>query len=203
MPVTIGGQLVDGFGAKVLCFRQPESDTAVTSRALHISLAPSRKTLQVLDDAAVERIADDFQSRLLMFRLLHHREFVLPTMDLSRFGPRIRDLVRALMTPLGDSNNEVYRQLWQALINQECNARVDRAHEPEALVTIALFSWCHANGAETNLVGQIAALVNGNRKRLGEEADLKPRTPSPGEASSAATKLPAAGALHRRCITRG
>ena len=36
VPVTVGGQLVDSFGAKVLCSRQPVSDTALASRALHI-----------------------------------------------------------------------------------------------------------------------------------------------------------------------
>src|SRR5207248_8381247 len=31
VPVTVGGQLVDSFGAKVLCSRQPVSDTALAS----------------------------------------------------------------------------------------------------------------------------------------------------------------------------
>jgi hypothetical protein len=69
VPVTVGGQLVDSFGAKVLCSRQPASDTALSSRALHISMVPTRKNLQALDEETVERIANDFQPRLLMFRL--------------------------------------------------------------------------------------------------------------------------------------
>src|SRR5207245_742446 len=65
VPVTVGGGLVDSFSAKVLCSRQPASDTALSSRALHISMVPTRKNLQALDEKTVERIANDFQPRLL------------------------------------------------------------------------------------------------------------------------------------------
>ena len=58
------GQLVDSFGVKVLCSRQPTSDTALSSRALHISMVPTLKNLQALDEETVERIANDFQPRL-------------------------------------------------------------------------------------------------------------------------------------------
>jgi hypothetical protein len=75
VPVAVRGQLVDGFGAKVLCSRQPASDSALASRALHISMIPSRKNLHALDEETAQRIADDFQARLLMFRLQHYREF--------------------------------------------------------------------------------------------------------------------------------
>jgi hypothetical protein len=85
----------------------------------------------MLDDVAVERVADDLQSRLLMFRLRRYRDFGPHAMDLSLFSPRMRDLVRALVPPLAN-NNELSWQLWEALIDQEHNARVDRSHEPEA-----------------------------------------------------------------------
>ena len=50
VPSTMGGKLVDGFGAKVLCSRQPGVDSALASRALHISMIPTAKNLQVLDE---------------------------------------------------------------------------------------------------------------------------------------------------------
>ena len=62
--------------------------------------------------------------------------------------------------------------LWK---NKFVKRKVERANEPEALVVIALFNYCHANDSSTVLVGQIATRVNACRRNIGEEADLKPR----------------------------
>lgn len=174
VPVAVRGELVDGFGAKVLCSRQPASDSALASRALHISMIPSCKKLQALDEEAVQRIADDFQARLLMFRLKHYREFRPEPADLSRFSPRMRDMACALLLPLRDIK-EALAPLYDALEEQLRQAVIEKAAEPEALVIMALFSYCHQPETSTVLVGQVASLVNAERKRIGEEADLKPR----------------------------
>ena len=55
VPVAVGGRLVDGFGAKVLCSRQPASDSALASRALHISLMPSDRNLYVLNEEMMQK----------------------------------------------------------------------------------------------------------------------------------------------------
>lgn len=180
MPVTVGEQLVDSFGAKVLCSRQPASDTALASRALHIAMVPTRKNLQPLDELTVERFAADFQPRLLMFRLRNYREFCSDLGEISSFNPRMRDLLRALLSPLRgfkDTPNtkKALNSLVEALNDQERQAFVERAHEPEALVIAALFWCCHQPETSAVFVGQIASSVNTCRKRIGEEADLKPR----------------------------
>jgi hypothetical protein len=159
VPVAVRGQLVDGFGAKVLCSRQPASDSALASRALHISMIPSCKNLQALDEETVQRIADDFQARLLMFRLQHYREFQPEPIDHSQFNPRIRDMVCALLLPLR-GEKEFLAPLYEALEEQLRQAAIEKADEPEALVTIALFCYCHDAEFSAVLVGQIAAKVN-------------------------------------------
>jgi energy-coupling factor transporter ATP-binding protein EcfA2 len=174
VPVTVAGQLVDSFGAKVLCSRQSVSDTALASRGLHISMVPTRKNLHALDEETVERVANDFQPRLLMFRLQHYREFRPEPLDLSPLSPRMMDLVRALVLPLRDVK-EALTPVFDALQEQVYQAAAERAQEPEALVITALFSYCHQRETSTVLVGQIASWVNACRKRIGEEPDLKPR----------------------------
>ena len=174
VPVTVGGQLVDSFGVKVLCSRQPTSDTALSSRALHISMVPTLKNLQALDEETVERIANEFQPRLLMFRLRHYREFRLEPLDLSSLSPRISDLLRALLLPLGGVK-EALEPFFHAMEDQNRQGFVERAHEPEALVITALFDYCHDEESSTVFVDEIASWVNACRKEIGEEADLKPR----------------------------
>jgi len=175
VPVTVGGRWVHSFGAKVLCSRQPTSDTALSSRALYISMVPTRKNLQALDEETVERIANDFQPRLLMFRLRHYRELRPVPIDCSTWSSRMRDLARALVFSLGDAGDEVLISVIGAIIEQGEQARVEREQEPEALVVSALFGYCHDEDSTSVLVGQIASQVNLCRKRIGEEADLKPR----------------------------
>ena len=174
VPVGVRGELVDGFGAKVLCSRQPASDSALASRALHISMIPSYKDMHALDEETAHGIADDFQARLLMFRLQHYREFRPDPLDLSGLSPRMRDLMCALVLPLRGVE-EALAPLFDALEQQLRQAVIEKADEPEALVVIALFSYCHDAKFSTVLVGQIAARVNENRRNAGEEADLKPR----------------------------
>jgi len=65
-------------------------------------MIPSGKSLPALDEETVQRIASDFQSRFLMFRLQHYGEYRPEPMDLSPLSPRMQDLVCALLVPLRD-----------------------------------------------------------------------------------------------------
>src|SRR5215469_9898944 len=56
--------------------------------------------VRLLDEQTVERIANDFQPRLLMFRLRNYQEFSSDLGDISAFNPRMRDLLQALLSPL-------------------------------------------------------------------------------------------------------
>ncbi len=86
----------------------------------------------------------------------------------------MRDLLCALVLPLTDVKDALV-PLLEAMVDQERHAVIEKAHEPEALVISALFGYCHDKESTTVLVGQIASQVNVCRKRIGEEADLKPR----------------------------
>ncbi len=119
-------------------------------------MVPTRKNLQAFDEETVERVANDFQPRLLMFRLQHYREFRPEPLDLSPLSPRMVDLVRALVLPLRDVK-EALTPVFVALQEQVYQAAAERAQEPEALVITALFSYRHQRETSTVLVGQIAS----------------------------------------------
>ncbi len=174
VPVGVRGELVDGFGAKVLCSRRPASDSALASRALHVSMIPSHRNLDILDEGVVQQIASDFQPRLLMFRLQHYREFRPWAVNLLPISPRMGDLMCALLLPL-KGHKVAIDLLFDALDEQLRQAVIEKVDEPEALVIIALSAYCHDARFSAVLVGQFAAMVNENRRQAGEEADLKPR----------------------------
>jgi hypothetical protein len=83
-------------------------------------------------------------------------------------GPGSEDLL--LHTSEGQ-----HQSVLDAILEQVRQAVVERAQEPEALVLRALFDYCHDKESSDVLVGQIASRVNACRKKIGEEADLKPR----------------------------
>ncbi len=129
VPITVGGRLVDSFGAKVLCSRQPAADSALASRALHIPMVPTRKNLQIIDDEAAEQIANEFLPRLLMFRLQYYRELCSITPDLSPLSPRFRDLMWALCLPFQGAP-DVINSLRDAFEEQMNQATVEELPSP-------------------------------------------------------------------------
>jgi hypothetical protein len=135
---------------------------------------PARKNFQPIDDETAERIVGDFLPRLLKFRLEHYGEFRPTDADLPLLSPRMRDLMRALVLPFVGTE-AVINAVMKAIRDQEQQIIVDRADEPEALVILALFGYCHDNELSTVLVGQIASWINARRKQVGEEATLTAR----------------------------
>jgi len=178
VPAARNGQLFTTFGAKVIASRQPPVDTALASRALLIRMFPTPKNLMPLDQAAIERIADQFQPRLLMFRLKNHsrvESFQIQSVLLESLSPRMKDLARALAAPLC-GNKEYTETLLAILREHDRDAAIERCLEPEWLVVEALFRLCHKGMADDRLisemtVGWVADHINGMLEFRGE--DLK------------------------------
>jgi hypothetical protein len=181
VPVVMGGQLLDSFGAKILCSRQPVVDTALASRALHISMVPKdEKHVRLLSEDSMREIAAFSQSRLLTFRLAHYREFEIRRA--VEFTPRMQALAGALMLPFTE-DRETMLALTEALREQDRDARLERHNEPAYLVVRALFEVCHeekesAEKAPKVLCGHIAKRLNFALHGIGE-AELDPRAVGP------------------------
>jgi hypothetical protein len=120
--------------------------------------------LAPLDEAAIERIALEFQPKLLMFRLQNFHNLQVSDTFSSRIdemSPRIRDIAHALASPfLGDM--ELENSLMEVLRQQDEDAKVLRSLEPEWLVVQALFALCHENSPwGTRIPRQNAAVTVG------------------------------------------
>lgn len=188
VPVTIGGQLVDGFGPKVVCSRLPVADPSLASRGLHVYMAPAIKTVGVLSDIELEGIAADFQSRLMMFRFHRYNQFhksrdlFLRNMDASR-GRRLQALTTVLQfaavcdpLPHPDKHKIAHQQLVDALMAHDVVVGKSRTGELESLVVTALSEACHSKDPPAFvLVGKIAAFLNNKRKQAGEGPDISAR----------------------------
>ena len=176
------GRIYSTYGYKVICSRQLPDDAALCSRAIALSILPSLKEMKPLTDEEMRRIAEEFQSRLLMFRLTHYsavRHFRAQPCDLDDMTPRAWQLARVLLAPLqGDERAQT--ELIALLRDRDLDTQVERFLEPEWLVVEALFAIDHEqlpNRARYSeiLVGGVADEVNEILDRRGEGFTLKAR----------------------------
>jgi hypothetical protein len=166
------GELYKAFGTKVLASRQPPMDAALRSRAIFVSMAPTNRDLLPFDSKQAANVKEQFQNRLLAFRLgLYHR---LPIPHLTQtlaFTPRMRSIARALVFPV-QGDNQMVAKLLDILSQEDDVAKMDRAVEPEWLAVEALFDLCHERhaGPPQDLHGTIV-FVGGVTKCINEKLE--------------------------------
>lgn len=169
----IAGNLYRTFGPKVICSRQPLEDAALSSRAIHITMMPSRNDYPPLDQHAQARIARELQPKLERFRLEHYGDVSIPeNLKLSRTTPRGRELARSLAAPIS-SDPELVERLETLMRIEDEHARVDHYRQPEWAVMSALLECSHGPSTR-EFIGNLAARVTEVLAHMGE-APLAPR----------------------------
>jgi hypothetical protein len=179
-PAIRNARAFETYCVKVLASRQPPSDAALASRSIIIPTSPSTRLLAPLDQAALERIALEFQPKLLMYRLQNFHNLYVSDVFSSRIGSmvhRTRDIAEALAAPLlGDT--ELENCLIDVLDQQDHDARIQQSLEPEWLVMETLYDLCHQDDARPRRflrktcsipVGGIAKMINQRMENRGED----------------------------------
>lgn len=182
VPTLRDGNGFSTFGPKVIASRQPPEDVALLGRGLIVNLLPSDEDLARLDEAAMAELAEEFQSRLLMFRLKHFeavKAFRLPSGSMQGLTGRMKQIAQALTAPLL-GNAEVTQTLLDILREHDQSVRIDRSHEPEWMVAGALFELCHKTFEDADVrpeifVGTIADFVNEVLRERGERVRFTAR----------------------------
>jgi hypothetical protein len=167
------------YGMKIIASRQPVADAALSSRGLVISLLPDKCESPPLDEATLQKIEQEFQSKLCLFRLQNYaavKNFSIPPSTLNVLSPRMRQIARALLTPhLGDAG--ITSELLEVLVIYDDEARIDHLLEPEWLVAETLLTICHEGSKygrfeSSTLVGDVAKEVNEKCRDRHEEHHL-------------------------------
>jgi hypothetical protein len=141
--VLCNGKAFENFGPKVIASRVPLEDAALVSRNINIVMTPSDRDVPFLDSDAEEKLSDELQPKLEMFRLLHYGKGVASQHSgFLKFPPRLRDNARALAAGML-GNEELQQRLAGALESQVHSMQFDRFSEPEWVVMLALFGLYH------------------------------------------------------------
>lgn len=126
-----------------------------------------------MDSADAERIAAEFQAKLLTYRLFNHDKVTAPTLDLSELTAPTRELAQNFAACIvGDE--ELQSQVIPLLRPRDREIRVDRAALLEAIVLEALLAACHDGHAGSLSVTYITQMINSISAGRGETQEISP-----------------------------
>jgi hypothetical protein len=165
------GRLVSLSFARVVCTEEPPNDDALGGRAIKISVSPTCRTLPLLEKRARQEIADEFQPKLLMYRLTNYSRVAKCDFDVPYFLPPVRELARFLGA-CGPDAPEFQQQIIALLKERNEEVQTDRSTNLCSFVVEAMLSLCHEFKRESVRVAEVADRVNTILSQRGEMLTL-------------------------------
>jgi hypothetical protein len=126
---------------------------------VRVSLSPAQEPLPTLTDAHEREIANDFQSKLLRFRMVNHQRVCAAEVDTRVFVPAMREEVRAWLAPICDCP-DLRKSVTNSLLQRSQDVQGDRLSNDQCLVAEAALSFCHKSETEHFFIGDLAETVN-------------------------------------------
>ncbi len=141
---------------------------------LEISLVPTRPGIPVLDDTIRQKIATDFQARLLGYRLANFSKVRNSAFDAPELTRPMRELAQSLSACTPD-DPDLQAQVPEFLRTQDKEIRSAAWLDINTVIIETLLAFIHEGKQDHIYVGEIAASVEEILSRRGENRELKPR----------------------------
>ena len=161
------GRLVSLSFARVVCTEEPPNDDALGGRAIKIPVTPTCQTLPLLDKRARQEIADEFQPKLLMYRLANYSRVAKCDFDVPYFLPPVRELA-CFLGACGPDAPEFQQQIIALLKERNEEVQTDRSTNLFSFVVEAMLSLCHEYKRQSVRVAEVADRVNAILSQHGE-----------------------------------
>jgi hypothetical protein len=158
---------VDLYGPKAIFCGNDAAVDALSDGAIHISAAPSSSQSSGLDERLQNEIANDFQPRLLMFRLKSFGKVPASPVDVSNFTFATRQLARALATCFPE-DPELARDAVQLLQPQDEDVRGQRFCDVNCAIVEILWGVIHDRKQREVRVDELAKDVSALLRSRGE-----------------------------------
>ena len=161
--------------ATVICNQESLNGIIHDSNAIEIPVSHTRVPLPLLTEAAQNAIADEFQPKLLMYRLTKHAQVINSTFDAAPLISSVSELARALGACVVDDPD---RQADIVRMFKDKDEEVQEVCSWDQRVTVleALLSLCHKRKRESVYVSEITNAANSILEARGEAFKLAPRT---------------------------
>ena len=164
------GRLLDLYCAKAIHSGEPLRNAALAAGAMRIMVSPSAAPLPRLVRQTQDRIADEFQSKLLNYRLQNYRTVAASQPDLGSMTSEMRALAGNLLACVVD-DPALRQDVLLRLQPQDQEARVERSSELASVTIEALLVFCHEVHEQVH-VAQIAEGVNAIFKGRDEHLEV-------------------------------
>jgi hypothetical protein len=142
--------------------------------AITILVTATERPLPVLDQQAQNQIANDFQGKLLMFRLQNGRKLSASSFDVPELSARSRDIAHSLGACVGE-DQELRALITKLLREQQTQTQAGAESELNSALIEAMLGLCHQPEKQDLGVAEITAATNKILENRGELIQLKPR----------------------------
>jgi len=176
------GALVPGNGRffnlncwQVICGDQFFTDVMHFGNVIDLFVSPARKPLPVLSQPVQEQVANEYQSKLLTYRIKHHHQVTMSDFDVPEFRSPAREIAQSLGACLPDSY-DLQAQVRELLKDRNQEAELEFSTDLNAVLIEVLVSYSCDLEKSSVRVGEITSAVNAILCRNGELMDIEPRT---------------------------
>ena len=171
--MTASGKALDAFSAKIVFAPEPLHDPASAGFPLELVLSPTRKYVPLMTPSDAERIAAEYQGKLLHYRLSNWAKVHAPAFDLNQFTVPMRELAHGLAASIvGD--DALQSQIVALLKPLDSEIRVDHASQLPAIVLEALLARCHSTTGKNYPVSDLTGDENTILRTRGSSLEVSP-----------------------------
>lgn len=168
-----GGRIIDLCCAKAILCGDDAALDDLSSQVIRIALSPTRLQPSALDEQAQNEIANDFQPRLLLYRLNNLRKASASEVDVSKFSFEMRPLALALAQCFSE-DSELAREVVQLLQTQDAEVREQRSRDPNCAILELLLAMIHEGKQGAVRVNVLTMDVNVILRSRGEILEFSP-----------------------------
>ena len=158
------GGLLNLFGVQVIQGDSVLADDSSPLRSIQISVTPSETALPAFDQDAQERMATEFQAKLLSFRRANLGPARRLNFDASKFSLALRDLACSLAAATPD-NAELQAEVFELLRDEDTESRSARWTDWSVITVEAVLIAYKESPGEAVYVAELSniaqALLNG------------------------------------------
>lgn len=168
------GRLLNLACTKVIYSTEPMSLVSAGGRAIEIPVAPLPNSLPILHLAEQQKLADEFQPKLFMYRLKNYHRVANSNLDFPQFAPIVQQWAQSLVRCLPEKTDGSTRML-PFFADQEEQFEDLAKTDLHSFVVEAMFDLCHKRNTHSVHVGTVTNHVNELLERHGETFELQPR----------------------------
>jgi hypothetical protein len=167
------GDMLNLHGCQVIRSEYGLENGPWSSRFVQVPTLPTCEPVPLLDAAGQERIASDFQPKLLNFRLTNLGKAGAARVDVSSFSPALRSLVQSLAVATPD-DTDLQAEMNVLLRDEDVEARSARWVDRDTVVIEAILFACSENNRKAAYIGYLAEIATEILKRRGEMTVIDP-----------------------------